>query len=112
MSTQEPKVDSFDDASARTKQLLVLKQSLSLVAPLASLLMTSQAPLLTQFGRSLMDEGFDVIQTAISRVLEENARAEAEGGKMRVQQIFAVRQGYDGTLASRDLRNERGKGKG
>ncbi len=96
LSSQAPKTDSLEDANARTKQLLVVKHTLELVKPLGELLGNAQSPLLSMYGRSLVDTRYDEILDEIIRIIEPTARVEADTGKMRTQQIFAIRPGFDG----------------
>ncbi|KXZ43062.1 hypothetical protein GPECTOR_105g94 [Gonium pectorale] len=77
------------------QSLLLLRDTLALLPPLAEVLQTARSPLLMAVRSTCCDEGLAALRTRIDEVLDEEASCSslARGGAFvsRVQQCFAVR---------------------
>ncbi|GLC45609.1 hypothetical protein PLESTB_001785200 [Pleodorina starrii] len=77
-----------------TQSLLLLRDVLSLLEPLANTLESARSPLLTAIRSTCQDTGLRGLHTRVEEVLDEEATAAAARGApfvSRVQQCFAIR---------------------
>ncbi|XP_041374859.1 mutS protein homolog 4-like isoform X2 [Gigantopelta aegis] len=98
LCVQIPKQESVKTSDSKITNIIYLKHTLELVAPLLEFLKDCENPLLKAYCKSLEDSRFDAMIKSINSVIHEDTKYQKGALNMRTQKCFAVKPKVNGLL--------------
>ncbi|CAH1773969.1 unnamed protein product [Owenia fusiformis] len=98
LCVQIPKQETLKSAESKITNVIYLKHTLELLAPLQNALKDSTTPLLRAYYNTLQDPRFDIIIEKIHTIIQDDTRYQKGNLNMRTQKCFAVKPKINGLL--------------